>query len=230
MTYLTIVHSSWVVNSSRHSLYFGFWSHSRVNSRKRWARLSNSSVEFQRVFTSIFRSTAMRTLAFWQSMNSFRRPGVSVINTASILCYMKVSFRTFKISWNTYFLNYPCSTWSHGRHLDDSCIALFSKYLTLPNVYAFILSKLLIALMGFPRLGAAFYPETAHECTQSKLYDVRHAWYVVPQRRPLDSRGLKCWLQLACHRVVWWSIISCNTKQTAVSKLKPIQHVLQMTG
>jgi hypothetical protein len=49
-----------------------------------------------------------RTLAFSQSMNSCRRPGVSVINTASILRYMMVSFRTFKISWNTYFLNYLC--------------------------------------------------------------------------------------------------------------------------
>jgi len=42
-------------------------------------------------------STAMRTLAFWQSMNSFRRPGVMVINTANIPCYIHVSFRTFKI-------------------------------------------------------------------------------------------------------------------------------------
>jgi len=47
----------------------------------------------------------------------------------------------------------------------DSSVALFSKYLTLLNVYAFIRSKLLIALMGFPTLGAAFYAETAHECT-----------------------------------------------------------------
>jgi hypothetical protein len=53
--------------------------------------------------------------------------------------------------------------------------------LTLPNVYASILSKLLIPFMGFPRLGAAFYTETAHECTQSQLYDVRHAQYMIPQ-------------------------------------------------
>jgi len=170
----------------------------------------------------------MRTLAFWQSMNSFQRPGVSVINTASILCHMKVSFRTFKISWNTYFLNYLCQTRLHGQHLNDSSIALFSKSLTLPDVYAFILSKLLIALMGFPRLGAAFYTETAQECTQSQLYDVRHAWYVVPQCWPLDSRGLKCWLQLACHRVIWGSIIRRNTEQTAVGELKMIQYILQM--
>jgi len=54
---------------------------------------------------------------------------------------MKVSFRTFKISWNTYFLNYLCWTWFHGRHLVGSSIVLFSKSLTLPDVYAFILSK-----------------------------------------------------------------------------------------
>jgi len=59
---------------------------------------------------------------------------------------------------------------------------------------------------------------------------MRHAWYVFPQCRPLDSRGLKCWLQLACHWVVWGSIISGNTKQTAVGKLETIKHVLQMYG
>jgi len=59
--------------------------------------------------------------------------------------------------------------------------------LTLPNVYAFILSQLLIALVGFPRLGAAFYTETAHEYTCNQLYDMRHAWYVVPQCRQLDA-------------------------------------------
>ena len=45
--------------------------------------------------------------------------------------------------------------------------------------------------MGFPRLGAAFYTQTAHECTQRQLNDVRHAWYVVSQCGPLDSGGLK---------------------------------------
>jgi len=91
-------------------------------------------------------------------MNSFRRLRISVINTARILGYMKVSFKTFKLSWNTYFLNYLWYTWSHGRHLMDSCIALFSKSWTLPNVYAFILSKLLIMLMGFQRVGVALKP------------------------------------------------------------------------
>jgi len=143
---------------------------------------------------------------------------------------MQVSFRTFKISWNTYVLNYLCLTWSHGRHLVDSSIALFSKCLTLSNVYAFILAKLLIALMGFPRLRAAFYTETAYEYTWSQLYDVCHTLYMVPQCRPLDSRGLKSWLQLACHRVVWGSIISRNTKQTAVGNLNTFKHVLQMYG
>jgi len=103
-------------------------------------------------------STAVRTLPFWQAMNSFRRPGVSVINTASILWYMTVNFRTFKISWNTYLLNYLCETWFHGRYHIDSIVALFSKSLALPNVYDFNLSKLLIALMGFARLGGSFTP------------------------------------------------------------------------
>jgi hypothetical protein len=40
--------------------------------------------------------------------------------------------------------------------------------------------------MGFPRLGAACYTQTAQEYTQSKLNDMRHAWYVVSQCRPLD--------------------------------------------
>jgi len=155
----------------------------------------------------------MRALAVWQSMNSFRRPGVSVINTATILCYMTVNFRNFKISRNTYCPNYLCQTWFHGQLLIDSSIALFSKSFSLPNVYGFIVSKLRIALMGFPWLGAAFYTETAHECTYSQLYDVRHAWYLVPQCRRLGSRGLKCWLQLVCQRVIWGSIISCDTKQ-----------------
>jgi len=201
-----------------------------MNSRDQLARSSNSNVEFHHVFTSMIGCTAMRTLAFGQSINSFRWPGASVINTAKILCYMTVNFRTSKISWNTYFLNYLCYTWFHGRHFIDSSISLFSKSLTFPNVYAFILSKLLIALMGFPRLGAAFYTETAHECTYSQLYDVRHAWYVVPQCRPLHSRGLKCWFQLACHRIISGSIISRNTKQSAVGMVETIKHILQMYG
>ena len=68
--------------------------------------------------------------------------------------------------------------------------------LTLPTVYAFTFSKLLIALRGFRRLGAAFHIETTRECTLSQVYDVCHEWYVVPQCRPLDSRRLKCSLQL----------------------------------
>jgi len=170
----------------------------------------------------------MRSWACWQSMNLFRWPGVSVINTASILCYMKVSFRTFEISSNMYFLNDLGKTWSHGRRIIESSIALFSKSLTLPKVYAFILPKVLIALMGFQRLCMAFYTETAHVCTHSQLYDVCHAWYVVPQCGPLDTRGLNCWMQLPCHRSIGGSIISCNSKQPAVGKLTMIECVLQM--
>ena len=160
-----MVHSSSVVKSGWESLYLGCWSHLWVNPHNQWARSSNSSVELQRVLTSIIGRTAMWTLAFWQSMNSFRWPGVSVINPGIIFHYMKVSFRTLKISWKTYFLIYHCQTWSHGRQLFDSSIAFFSKSVTFPNVYAFILCILLIALMGFPQLGAAFYTQTAHECT-----------------------------------------------------------------
>jgi len=35
MTYFTMVHSSWVVNSGQYSVYFEFWSHSGVNSSNR---------------------------------------------------------------------------------------------------------------------------------------------------------------------------------------------------
>jgi len=135
-TYFTIFHSSWVVSSGRYSVYFRFWSHYRVNTRNRQAGLRNSSVEFQTVFTCIIGSTARGTLAFWKSIKSFRRPGDRVINTVSILYKMKVSFRTFNVSWNTDFLNYLCQTWCHCWHLINFSIALFSNSLTLHNVYA----------------------------------------------------------------------------------------------
>jgi hypothetical protein len=47
----------------------------------------------------------------------------------------------------------------------NSSIALFSKSLTLPDVHGFIFSKLLMILMGFPRLGAALYTKSAHKYT-----------------------------------------------------------------
>jgi hypothetical protein len=78
-----------------------------------------------------------------------------------------------------YFENFLCQAWSHGQHLDDSCIAIFSKSLTLSDVYTFICSKLLRSLKGFPRLGAAIYTETAHEYTQSQLKVIHHSWYIV---------------------------------------------------
>jgi len=108
MTYFTMVHSSRVVKSGRWSLCFGFLSHSGGTSSNQKVRSSNYRVEFQQVVTSIIESTAMRTLAFWQSMNPFRQPGDSVIYTVSIVGSMKVSFSTFRISWNTYFLNNLC--------------------------------------------------------------------------------------------------------------------------
>jgi len=169
-------------------------SYSRVNSRNQFTCSSASSIEFHSVFTSIIGSTAISTLAFRQSMNSFRKPCVTVINTASIRCYIKVSFKFFKISWDTYFLKYLCRTWSHSRLLIHSSVALFSQFLTLLNVCTFILSKLLIALMGFPRLGVAVYTEIDHEPTKSKQTDVHHAWYVVTHCMLPNYGGLKGWL------------------------------------
>jgi len=182
------------------------------------------------VFTSWISSTAIRTFAFWQLMNYFWQPVVSVINPASNLCCMTVSFRSFKMSQNTYFLNNLCQTQSHSWHLVDSSIALFLQSLTLPNVCVFILSKLLIALMGFPRLDAAFYTETTHERTGNKWNNVRHSWYVVSHCRPPNSRGLKCWLLYSSYWVIWRSIISCNSLYTAISMLEMIQNLLQIYG
>ena len=84
--------------------------------------------------------------------------------------------------------------------------------------------------MGFPRLGGAFHTETDHECTYRELYDMRHAWYVVSRWRPLDSGGLKGWLQITSHRVIWGSIVSRTSDQMAISKLNTIKKILQMYG
>ena len=148
----------------------------------------------------------------------------------SILCSMKVNFRTFKISWTTYFLNYFCETLSRGRSLVDCSIVVFSKSYTLPNVGAFIFSTTMIACMGFPRLCAAIFTESAHECTWSRLYDVCHARYVVPQCWPGYCRGLKSWLQFAGQGLICGNTISRNANQTDLSKLKTIKHILQMYG
>jgi len=136
--------------------------------------VSNSTVSSHQLV-----STVIRTLACRQSKNSFWRPGISIINTVSICRYMKVSFRLFKITWNMYFLNYLCYTWSHGWQLVYSSIVPFTKSLTLPNDYVLILLKLQIVLMGFPRFGAAFYTRIAHECPYSKPNDMYQAWYEV---------------------------------------------------
>jgi len=189
-----IAHSSWVVKSRWESLYFWFLSHLQLNSCNQYAHSWHSSVEFHCVFTSILGSSAIHTMAFWLSMDLFWWPGVSGINTASILCYMMVSFMSFKMSWNMYFLNYLCQTWSHSRHLVDSSIAQFSQSLTLHNVRGFIHSKLLITLKGFPRVDAAIYPEFVPEGTKCKVNDVRHASYVVPHCRPPNSGGIEGWV------------------------------------
>jgi len=104
----------------------------------------------------------------------FRWPSISVINSGSNRYYMIISFRTFKISWNKFFLNYLCWSWAHGWHLVDYSISLFRKSFTLSKVHASILSTLLIVLIGFPRCGMAFYDGTAHACIWNKLNNVRH--------------------------------------------------------
>jgi hypothetical protein len=144
-------------------------------------------------------------------MNIFWQPGVSVINTASIFCYMNLSFKLLTMSSNTYFLNYVCQTQPQSRHLVDSSIALFSQYLILPNVYAFSLFKLLITPMGFPRLGTACDPKTPHECTPSKLKHLHHPCCVISHCRPQETGGLKCWLQFPGHQVIWRSVICRNS-------------------
>jgi hypothetical protein len=68
--------------------------------------------------------------------------------------------------------------------------------LTLHNVNGISLLKLLMVLMGFPRLGAAYFTKTGHECTQRQLRNMRDAWYVSPQSRPLDSGDRKGRLQV----------------------------------
>jgi len=145
-----------------------FWmlSPSVVYSCNPWDHSSNSSFKFHHVFTFIIGSTAMHTVAFYQSLYLFQWPGARVFNTSRIHCYMRVSVRKFTVCGTMYFLNYLHETYSHGQHLPDSSIAVFSTSWTVPIIYAFILSKLLIALMGFPRLVAAFHTETAYGHTQ----------------------------------------------------------------
>jgi len=163
-------------------------------------------------------------------MYSFRRQGVSVIPTPSIHCFIKVSFRTAKVSWNMYFLNYLCRTWTHGWPHVDVSIALLSKSLTLPIDCTYILSNLLIMLIGFHRLCVAIYTETAYESTQSGLNNVCHILYVVSQCRPLDSSGLMGWLLFPIHSVIGGSVNSRNAKPTTFSKPEPINNSLQMYG
>jgi len=91
-------------------------------------------------------------------------------------------------------------------------------------------SKLLIALMGFPRLCVAFYPKMAHECTQSKLNEVRHTWYVVTQCWPLDSRGLRGWLLFPSHWEIAGRVISGEYNQSTIGKLKIIKNFRQIYG
>jgi hypothetical protein len=92
-----------------------------------------------------------------------------------------VNDKTFKISSDTHYPNYLSTTWSVGSHHGDSRIALFSKKWTVPIVKTFILSKLVITLMGFRTLRRTFHTQTASDYTWKKLNDVCHGWYIVPQ-------------------------------------------------
>jgi len=49
---------------------------------------------------------------------------------------------------------------------------------------------------------------------------MRHAWYVISQCSPPDSGALKGWLPFPSYRIIRGSVISCNSKYAAVSKLK----------
>jgi hypothetical protein len=74
--------------------------------------------------------------------------------------------------------------------------------LTHSNICAFILSKLQIVLINFPRVGAAVYTKTTPDFTYGELYDMRDAWKVVRQFRPLDSRGLNDSLLRTSYHVI----------------------------
>jgi len=84
--------------------------------------------------------------------------------------------------------------------------------------------------MGFPRLGAAFYTQTAHKSAQRQLNNVHHAWNVVSQCGPLDSGGLKGGLQFASHRIIQGSVVGDNSKYTAVSQFETIKNFFQMSS
>jgi hypothetical protein len=98
----------------------------------------------------------------------------------------------------------------------------------LPIIDAFMVSKLLITLMGFSRPGNVFFIQTPHEHTWSKLYDMYHGCDVVTLCRPLNSGLLKICLQLTWHWLIRGSINSRNYKQMAVCKLDSIKNFLQM--
>jgi len=50
-----------------------------------------------------------------------------------------------------------------------------------------------------------------------------NAGHSIPESSSVDFHLLSYW-------VIWWSIISCNAKQTANGQLKTVMHILQMYG
>jgi len=101
IVYVSMVNSFSVVQSVLCMLHSNWFNHSQLNLWN-WYRHSNhSSVELQHEFTCIIGSIGIHTGAFWQSMNIFRWPGVSMINFASIPSLMKVTLLTFNFSSHT---------------------------------------------------------------------------------------------------------------------------------
>jgi len=109
----------------------------------------------------------------WQSIIPFQRLSVSVINTSHIPCYEIVSSGALKFPWTKCLLHNLGNTWSHGWHLVDSIIALFSKSFTLPNVDPLIHCKLLFRLIAFTCRGVAFLHQ---EC--SWMHPKQPVWCV----------------------------------------------------
>jgi len=108
MMSMTMVHSSCIVKRGWKWWYIRFLSHSRENSDKWYYHASNCDSWFHCAFSFIIGSTAIHMLAFRPSMNFCLWLGVSVIHTASLCFYRKVSFRLFQITSNMYCFNYPC--------------------------------------------------------------------------------------------------------------------------
>ena len=84
--------------------------------------------------------------------------------------------------------------------------------------------------MGFQKVGATLFTKASHKHFYSRLNDVWHAWYVGSKWRPLDSGGINGQLQFPGHWAIWESITCCNSKLTAVSRLKTTNNFCLLYG